>query len=249
MSIALNLISNRLDSPEARNAILSALPLVDAFVLVDTRTQPGPIPDFDAQSKSIRYKHRPWDNSFSNARNAALEATTEDYALILDTDETLVLPSMYLLETRLGIRPRQYWPNEVFGIVVDSGEGRYALDARIVPKHARYTHRGHNRLTLSPDGEPAKAVFPIPHARIRHTGYEHADPKRRRQTRDLVWQDWLDGLCDSLTAAYLAREHNLLGERAEAIAWARQALTMAQHETSAWKSVTVPIAQGILNAN
>lgn len=62
--------------------------VVDEMVIVDTGSVDA-TPQL-AESYGARVLHRPWDGSFSAARNASLDAATGDWVLIVDADEALV---------------------------------------------------------------------------------------------------------------------------------------------------------------
>jgi tetratricopeptide (TPR) repeat protein len=65
----------------------AAAPAADEIVVVDTGSTDATVAI--AESFGARVLHRPWDGSFSAARNAALEAATGDWVLFLDADEQL----------------------------------------------------------------------------------------------------------------------------------------------------------------
>lgn len=69
--------------------LASVTPWVGEIVVVDT----GSVDDTVnvATAWGARVVHRPWENSFSLARNHSLETATRPWALVLDADEELVV--------------------------------------------------------------------------------------------------------------------------------------------------------------
>ena len=59
--------------------------LWDELCVVDTGSADGTLAILDAASAKVI--HRPWDDDFSAARNAGLDAATGDWILVLDADE------------------------------------------------------------------------------------------------------------------------------------------------------------------
>jgi glycosyltransferase involved in cell wall biosynthesis len=67
--------------------LASAAAAVDEVVLVDTGSTDGTVRI--AEAAGARVVRDPWRDDFSRARNAALEASTGDWVLVLDCDECL----------------------------------------------------------------------------------------------------------------------------------------------------------------
>src|ERR1700742_4052585 len=61
--------------------------IVDEIVIADTGSTDSSVTI--AQQFGAKIIHVPWTNDFAAARNAALEAVTADWVLVLDADEQL----------------------------------------------------------------------------------------------------------------------------------------------------------------
>jgi glycosyltransferase involved in cell wall biosynthesis len=97
--ICLNMIVKN-EAPVIARCLTSVLPVVDAWVIVDTGSTDGTQSMIRqlAGSKPGELHERPWV-SFSHNRNEALELARgkADYLLFIDADETLQLPSSFEL--------------------------------------------------------------------------------------------------------------------------------------------------------
>ena len=84
---------------------LRSLGGVDEIVLCDTGSTDNTI----AVARSVRpdliLVERPWDDHFSNARNAALDAATGDWCVVIDCDETLLPGTVQSLREAIADRP------------------------------------------------------------------------------------------------------------------------------------------------
>ena len=81
------------EARQLERAILSAKPMADEIIVVDTGSQDDSVTI--ARKLGAQVYHFPWNNDFSAARNFAIEKASSDYIFFLDGDE-YISPFYYL---------------------------------------------------------------------------------------------------------------------------------------------------------
>lgn len=175
----------------------SARGFVDEVVVVDTgsvdRTREI------AREHGARVTEFAWCDDFSAARNAAIDAATMDWILMLDADETLDSASGPRLRTLIAQAPRSM---HVYLPFIDSVINPNQVDGYISSRHSRLFRRSADLRFVGPIHE-ALRYMPAPLAtqradapdiRIHHTGYipayYNARGKDERNMRLLTrWQE------------------------------------------------------------
>lgn len=150
--------------------LLSAKPFVDRMVMLDTGSTDDTI--ILAQACGAHVSQMTWQNDFSAARNAALEAANADWNLILDADEWLESGGEHL--RALGNA------NPMLGILcikndTDATEDASQLIAwlpRLLPRGVRYVGRIHEQPVSSLQAQRLPIV-------LRHDGYTTAKMQKK----------------------------------------------------------------------
>jgi glycosyltransferase involved in cell wall biosynthesis len=84
---------------------LRSLGGIDEIVLCDTGSTDGTVAVARAIRPDLVLVERPWDDHFSNARNAALDVATGDWCVVIDCDETLLPGTVQSLREAIADRP------------------------------------------------------------------------------------------------------------------------------------------------
>lgn len=179
---------------------LRSLDGVEEIVLCDT----GSTDDTIAVAREIRpdlvLVSYPWDDHFSNARNAALDAATGDWCVIIDCDETLLPGTVEFLRKAIADNP---------GVTTL----RFRCQAKGDPSKQHFMVRAHARVPeIRWKGRIHEALTGDSGAVAQGCGLEYgyseahnADPDRALR---LLLLDYSCGLCDDpRTLYYLAREY------------------------------------------
>jgi glycosyltransferase involved in cell wall biosynthesis len=168
----------------------SAAPFVDELLVVDTGSRDGTVEI--ARRHGARVEHFTWVNDFAAARNAAIEAASGDWILMLDADERLLPDSGPLLRKLAANAPdwlHVYLPR------IENAVDADAADAIIVSHHTRFFPRRdglrfvgtvHEELKYLPAPEQTRGEI-ASDIRIAHSGYlrEHVEA-RGKDDRNLT---------------------------------------------------------------
>ncbi|MEO6867402.1 MAG: glycosyltransferase, partial [Gaiellales bacterium] len=213
------------------DCLAAAAPHVDEIIIVDTgsvdRTR-----EIAAQFGAAVIE-RPWDGSFSNARNAAIDAATSDWVIWLDADEQLVDDD----GAQLRELARRTWI-EGYHLVATNFTSSDMQDARSVHTPLRmirnrpdYRWSGlvHEQVAHTlPTWLPGRIERST--VRVNHYGYTAAivdERDKRRRNLDLL-QTQLEQERTSFTCFNIGSEHAAMGDISEALSWFEEALELAQ---------------------
>ncbi len=198
----------------------SAKSIADELIVVDTGSK-------DATREIARNAGAsvidfPWVDDFSAARNAALEAATGRWILVLDADEYLPASSARAIRDLLaetGDAPRAFHLLNKSS----SDDGRTGVVGKIVrlfPNRpdVRYAWPVHEQVVTS----LRRANIPIHDTEIEiiHTGYTNAEVNLKKQTRNLrILDSFISSTATPLPMAHFLRGGALLdlGRTAEAL--------------------------------
>lgn len=172
------------EAPRIARLLDSVAGLVDEAVVADTGSRDGTAAI--ARAHGARVIDVPWEDDFSAARNACLQAAAADWHLVLDADEWLMAGGDWLRGLRAG--------GESGGFV-----GRVALhnlDAHAQPISTDRLSR------LLPDA-------------LRYAGRVHEQPVHRLPLRDVPLKVGHDGYTAAALAAKRGRNRALLRRAAE----------------------------------
>jgi len=185
-SIALAMIVK--DAEETiENAILSAMPVVDQIVVLDTgSTDSTPVICTKIGAEVHFFE---WNNSFADARNHLLNFIRTDWVLFLDADEALgadtFLRYRFLLDDEKygGIRTK------IINILDDGKAASEHFFPRIFRSHKdiKYSGRIHEQINdsiLSLGYKIADSGIVI-----NHFGYKKHDPQRISRNRKMIIQE------------------------------------------------------------
>jgi glycosyltransferase involved in cell wall biosynthesis/thioredoxin-like negative regulator of GroEL len=167
------------------DCLRSVVGVVDEMVIVDTGSTDRTVQI--AESFNAKVFHYPWDGSFSNARNAALEHCTCNYVLFLDADERLEQHDRNRLRA-LVHRPS----SDVYELTLVSKrtEGGRVLrttsdQARLFRRDERFRFRYRIHESILPSVNETKGVITKEHITIHHIGYDvSAELMERKKVRN-----------------------------------------------------------------
>ncbi len=162
--------------------LLSAKPFVDRMVVLDTGSTDDTIAI--AQACGAHVSQMTWQNDFSAARNAALEAANADWNLVLDADEWLESGGEHLRALSNA--------NPMLGILcikndTDAANSASQLIAwlpRLLPRGVRYVGRIHEQPVSS---LPAQRLSIV----LRHDGYTAAKMQKKGERNTQLLLDEL----------------------------------------------------------
>jgi glycosyltransferase involved in cell wall biosynthesis len=160
-------------------------PAVDEIIIVDTGSTDATIKI--ARSFGATVIEREWTGSFSDARNASLDAATGDWFLYLDADEVLVSDDVDRLRTLLGQTWREAFFMHETNFTGDEGTGVSVVHSalrlfRNRPNY-RFSGRLHEQIAFHLPAYLPERITQSP-VRINHYGYlgvvrESKDKARR----------------------------------------------------------------------
>lgn len=162
----------------------SARPWVGEIVVVDTGSADDTVAI--AESFGAKVQHVAWCDDFSAARNAALEAASGEWALVLDADEELVVADPDEFARALVQTVIDGFSFRVHNLL-DSGETSYGIVFRLFRRTLpgmRYAGRLHEQIVAVRERRVATAALACCH--IRHDGYTaEAFATRDKHARNL----------------------------------------------------------------
>ena len=174
------------DEEEMLPRTLEAIkPAVDEIIIVDTGSSDATIEI--AKSFGATVIEREWTGSFSEARNASLEAATGDWFLYLDADEVLVSEDVDRLRSLLGQTWREAFYLHETNFTGDEGNGVSVVHSalrlfRNRPNY-RFSGRLHEQIAYHLPAYLPERIAQSP-VRVNHYGYlgvvrESKDKARR----------------------------------------------------------------------
>ena len=174
------------DEEEMLPRTLEAIsPAVDEIIIVDTGSTDATIEI--AKSFGATVIEREWTGSFSDARNASLDAATGDWFLYLDADEVLVSDDVDRLRALLGQTWREAFFMHETNFTGDEGTGVSVVHSalrlfRNRPNY-RFSGRLHEQIAFHLPAYLPERITQSP-VRINHYGYlgvvrESKDKARR----------------------------------------------------------------------
>jgi tetratricopeptide (TPR) repeat protein len=183
-TVALVMIA-RDESAHLERCLRSVEGLVDEVVIVDTGSRDSTVAI--AGSLGAQVCSEPWNDSFSDARNASLARARADWAFWLDADEWLDTEGrthFAAVRDTLDDRKRLYLMTQTSPLGLTGGELRIAQPRlfRRVPGLA-WRYRVHEQV-LDPCLELGFEVVSTD-VIIRHSGYESAEAAARKRKRNL----------------------------------------------------------------
>lgn len=221
--------------------------LVDEIVIVDT----GSADDTVARADGLgaRVVHFPWRDSFSAARNAAIEDATGEWIFVLDGDDRIV-PSQRALLASLFASLGDEHVGYMFGQVSLAEDGDYGSEVeqiRLFRRRAdvRYTYRVHEQVgpaILESGGR-------IEHTGIRvvHLGYRDRGALAMKMARNfrLVELDAAEHPGDPVRLFYLGAALADLGRAAEAVATLESARALGDPTFGMGRALTLSLARAL----
>lgn len=184
---------------------LASIADVDEVVLCDTGSTDDTIKlAMAARPKGLKVIQHPWADHFSEARNAALDAATGDWCLIIDCDETLQASGVYHLREAIKSKP-------------DVTTFRFKCRSKKFPDQKHFMVRAHKRIAeIRWQGRVHEALnadsWVVANGCRLDYGYSEAhatDPDRVLRLLQLDFEEVTQAgrTPEPRTLYYLAREH------------------------------------------
>jgi tetratricopeptide (TPR) repeat protein len=204
--------------------------VVDEMIVCDTGSTDRTVAI--AESFGARVVHFPWNGSFSDARNASIDAATGDWLIYLDADEHMEADDARLLRGLLGRTWREgfYLVETNYTGGADTGAAVTHMALRIWRNrpHYRFAGRIHEQKTHTMPTYLPERFEPTP-IRVRHYGYLNqriASRDKSQRNIQLLKQE-AEEARTPFTDYNLGSEYIVLGEHAEA----------RMHLDRAWESL------------
>jgi glycosyltransferase involved in cell wall biosynthesis len=218
-----------------RGCLESARPFVEEIVVLDTGSLDGTAEM--ARALGARVETFVWHDDFAAARNAAIEAATADWILMLDADERLEPASGPVLRDL----PRRM-PADVHGAcpriesrTLGDASGPCSITSQ-VPRFfrrsadLRYVGAIHEDLVFVPDPAATRNVI-VDDLRVIHYGYDSgvyaARHKDERNTR-LLERQTAEHPHDPRPLYFLTQQHYVMQRYAEAVEYGQRFLALSQ---------------------
>lgn len=172
---------------------------VDEIIIVDTGSTDSTVEIAKKYGAKIFYYK--WDNSFSNARNCALEKAEKDWILIMDADDEFEKEDtnkLLKLTKDKNSKTNVYFMQTLSysGDSISSGDITLNLNVRLVRNKKGYKFLGdiHEQLIPPPEHIISKDDIKIENIRFYHYGYlkEIVESKDKRQRNMDIIQKELD---------------------------------------------------------
>lgn len=211
----------RNESDNLRELLPVVTPAVDDVVVVDTGSTDGTADV--ARALGARVFHRPWDDDFSAARNAALDEVRTSHAMWLDADDRVTADDLAAIGRHVRAHPKR---GLLLTLVNESEAAHLAstcCQLRVFP--ARPEHRFTGRVHEQVQGALAATgtrIVPF-EATVRHRGYaSDAEVGRKsRRNLELCRREWEEGRRGIALAYHYVKAAALCGENEEAATVAR----------------------------
>ncbi len=204
------------------DALRSARDWVDEMVVVDTGSEDRTVEI--ARDLGARVEFFPWNDSFSEARNATLRHSRGEWVAILDADERFRSPQPAAIRQHLERGPS--WPFQALMVNVvntrlDGTPMTSFFSVRFfpnVPDKLGYGGRVHNRFGPLVEGVTVDATRYLG-LEVVHLGYDpelYAQRKKAERSLPLIERHVAENPGDMQYRFYLGREYELLGRHEEA---------------------------------
>ncbi|MGC9221306.1 MAG: glycosyltransferase [Solirubrobacteraceae bacterium] len=216
-------------------SLAAAKDAVDEIIVVDTGSQDRTVEI--AQSFGATVIQREWTGSFSDARNASLEAASGDWFMYLDADEVLIAEDIPRLRTLLGQTWREAFYLHETNFTGNEGDGvaiaHSALRVMRNRPQYRFSGRLHEQIAWHLPAYLPERIVQSP-VRVSHYGYlgvvRESKDKSRRNIELLLAQQ-RDGQTDAFFHYNLGSEYFAVGEINKALAeYERSASLLAEDD-------------------
>jgi tetratricopeptide (TPR) repeat protein len=191
--------------------------LVDEIVVVDTGSTDRTVEIAESYGATLGYF--PWNDNFSDARNASLELATGDWIIWLDPDD--LMPREMFPKIREAMRQGLGKKKAYFWILDDQGyEPVTCLQLRLFPNLDGVEFRQPVHEQLAPSLTEIGVTCEPTDIRVVHTGYTTPEVVRGKQDKYLgIMERWLEGHSnDYIVRSHVAQTLYIHGRLDEAVA-------------------------------
>ena len=161
------------EAAQLADCLTSLCDIADELIVLDTGSSDDTVAI--AERFGARVEHFPWNHSFAEARNAALQYVTGDWVLVLDADERLV-PEI-LPQIQQAIQNQQALVVNLVRQEIGASQSPYSLVSRLFRRHpAIYWSRPYHAMiddsvALLLQQEPDWQILNLSDTAILHYGY------------------------------------------------------------------------------
>jgi len=206
-------------------AIASVKPIADEVIVVDTGSTDN-TPDI-ARSLGAKVVRHVWEDDFSKARNAAIEAATCEWILFLDADETVCEESLDEVRSAISGDADAFFVRIESRVRSQAGKTFVNSFPRLFRRLPGVEFEGRVHEQVLPSLQRVGARIAHSNIVIRHAGYdltkEEMAEKLWRNCR-LLEDDLERDPGNGLTLLHLGETHNLLGNHGEAVQYYSRAI-------------------------
>ncbi len=222
--------------------------VADEIIVVDTGSTDKTVEI--AESYGAHVYHHPWNDSFSDARNLAMQYATGNWIFTIDADEELVKKDIPMIRTAIQDDNIDAVLIQIVNLAGKSGSKGIHNQERIIRNNGiiHYEGRVHNRLV----GITRAKVYPI---RLMHYGYDlggDEGDKKYKRTIALLKKDLADNPDNPATHHYLCCSFLSRNMYKEAIEHGLKTIQLAELQnnrdaTFLWTRYNVSLAYYRLN--
>lgn len=147
--------------------------IVDEIVLVDTGSTDGTLAI--ANAHGARIHHYPWNDSFADARNHALDLAKGEWVLVMDADETFEAQDRQKIIDYINTTQTQGCHFSIISYIGSAAGGGHTLhnSLRLLRNNGQYRYEGaiHEQIRRVDGKEIPPGTFDLLDIRIHHYGY------------------------------------------------------------------------------
>lgn len=194
---------------------------VDEIILVDTGSSDNTIKI--AEKYGAKIYHFKWNDNFSDARNASLEAATGDWIIWADADELIKLEDLQTLRKVLTDSKEEAYYLPIYECNVGEETGSNFYNRLKVFRSGKGFHfeREFNEQVYTKAGEILETKNFLPKVEIAHWGKKNIDPKilkaKRERNLRIIKKNIEKHANDPYYRYLLAKNYQGIGDRESAL--------------------------------
>ena len=186
------------------------------LVVVDTGSSDNSVEVAKQYTDKVFYFE--WCNDFSKAKNYAISCATNDYVMVLDTDEFITVAEMEQMEKLIKANPNKVGRIERVNVFVknkDRNDNKERINRVFDRRQYEYVGSIHEQVCRKDGAEYETYLVPVS---TRHTGYDGTPEERKRKSyRNItLLENELKAKEDPYILYQLGKSHYMIGEYTKA---------------------------------